>query len=233
MIRFCILVTVAVLPLSGQRVDEIVDRAVAARGGAAKIRAIKTQRLSGRISFASDSPNAFSVEIRRGGSIREEFVAAGAKLIRVSDGKTGWVRVGQDAPVPIQAADLKSLAGSADIDGLLIDYKEKGTQIAYAGIVEIEGQKNYKLVITPKDGPGRTDYIDTRTYFETKWEGTISANGKELQVESFFRDYRDVDGIKIAFHIDSNTLGTNINQKIVFDRIEINPQIDDERFTTP
>ena len=52
-------------------------------------------------------------------------------------------------------------------------------------------------------------------------------------MESLFHDYRDVDGIKCAYRIDSNTLGTPIKQKIVFERIEINPPIADTRFTNP
>ena len=52
---------------------------------------------------------------------------------------------------------MKSLSASADIDGPFIDYKERGTQIAFAGVAEVEGHKAYKLIITPQgwSGPHR------------------------------------------------------------------------------
>ena len=231
--RIAIGLALALLPVAAQDVDQIVAKAIAARGGAERIKAIKTQRLTGRISIASDAPGAFTVEIRRPGAIREEFTAGGSKIARWTDGKAGWVRVGEGAPTEIPTLDVKSLSASADLDGPFVDYKERGTQIAYAGTADVEGHKAYKLIITPKDGPVRTAYIDAQTYFETKWESTINADGRELAVESFFRDYRDVDGVKCAYRIDSNTLGTPIKQKIVFERIEINPPIDNARFTNP
>jgi hypothetical protein len=52
-------------------------------------------------------------------------------------------------------------------------------------------------------------------------------------VESFFRDYRDVGGLQFAFEIDSGTSAEEINQKILIDKIEIDPEISDSRFFKP
>jgi hypothetical protein len=50
---------------------------------------------------------------------------------------------------------------------------------------------------------------------------------------SFFSDYREVNGVKYAFQIDSDSPGTELKQSVVAEKIEINPQIDEERFAKP
>jgi len=52
-------------------------------------------------------------------------------------------------------------------------------------------------------------------------------------VESYFRDYRDVDGVKFAFQIDSGSSATDLTQELVIDKIEVNTPIADSEFTKP
>ena len=52
-------------------------------------------------------------------------------------------------------------------------------------------------------------------------------------MESFFHDYRKVDGVMFAFEIDSDTIGTPYKQKITFEKVEVNPALDDARFGKP
>ncbi len=46
-------------------------------------------------------------------------------------------------------------------------------------------------------------------------------------VETYFRDYREVKGLMYAFEIDSGS------QKIILDKVEVNPKIDPIRFSKP
>jgi hypothetical protein len=66
-----------------------------------------------------------------------------------------------------------------------------------------------------------------------KWEGQRKYEGKELPVQSFFSDYRDVDGLKFAFGIDSGSSATEIAQKIRIEKIELNPELNDAEFAKP
>jgi hypothetical protein len=125
------------------------------------------------------------------------------------------------------------MAGGADYDGPLVDPASKGDQVELMGTEMVEGSPAYKLKITLKDGDVRYDYIDSRTFLEAKWEGTIHNGGKDYVSASYFRDYRKVDGVMCAFRIDSETLGTPNRQKIVFDRVELNQVSDDARFEKP
>ncbi|MBZ5705555.1 MAG: hypothetical protein LAN63_09385 [Acidobacteriia bacterium] len=195
-----------------QTVDEIIAKSLTARGGIGKIKAVQSQRLTGRISFGPDAEGPFTVEMKRPGKIREEVTVGGITRIRTSDGTSGWSVSGAEEARPLSADELKNLAGSADIDGPLLDYQAKGNHVELVDKEPVEGKDAYKLLVTERNGRVRYDYIDCASYLGVKWEGKIVANGKELEVESVFHDYRAVNGLMYAFAIDSDTVAPQTNK---------------------
>ena len=115
------------------------------------------------------------------------------------------------------------MAASADFEGPLVDYKAKGNKIELAGKEKVGKRLAFKLAISMKNGENRIDFIDSKTHLEVKWQGL--ANGNIF--ESHFRDYREVRGLMYAFEIDSGS------QKIVLDKVEVNPKLDPARFSKP
>ncbi len=219
------------------KLDEIIRRNLEARGGVERLKNVLSQRLVGHIGFGDQAPGPFTVEMKRPGKMRETLgLAGGRTIIRVTDGKEGWIsdtgRFGGEAQ-PLSEEVLRNMAGGADYDGPLVDPESKGNQVALAGTEMVEGNPAYKLKITLKDGDVRYDYIDSQSFLEVRWEGTLRNGGKESSVASRFRDYRRVDGIMYAFAIDSETVGTLNKQKITFDRVEVNSATDDARFSKP
>jgi hypothetical protein len=217
--------------LLAQSVDDVVARAIKARGGIERIKHEQTQRLTGRISLPAGS-GPLLVEMKRPGMMREQVTLNGKSQIRTTDGTVGW-GVGTlreaSSPQQVDAQELDNLAVSADFEGPLVDYKEKGNRIELAGKEKVEKRMAYKLVISMKNGENRIDFIDSKTYLELKWQGRVSDN----VFESYFRDYRRVKGLLYAFEIDSGLLGQPANQKIVLEKVDVNPPLDDARFQKP
>ena len=209
-----------------QSVDDVVAKAIVARGGIKRIKALNSQRLSGTISLAGGSAGPFVVEMKRPGLIRESVTLGGKSMIRTTDGDVGWV-VGslRDVlePQQVNAEELHNLAQSADFEGPLVDYKDKGNRIELAGKEKIGKRPAYKLVIYMKNGENRIDFIDCKSYLEVKWQGLVSGN----LFESYFKDYRPVKGLMYAFEIDSG------KQKIVLQKVDVNPKLDPARFEKP
>jgi hypothetical protein len=212
--------------LLSQSVDDVVAKAIQARGGIKRIKSLNTQRLSGTISLAGGSAGPFIVEMKRPGMMREMVTVGGKFMIRTTDGLSGFV-VGSlrdlVEPKPVDADELHNLLQSADFEGPLVDYKAKGNRIELAGQENIGKRKAYKLVIAMKTGENRIDYIDCKTYLEVKWQGLVSGN----LLESYFKDYRQVKGLMYAFEIDSG------GQKIILHQVEVNPKLDPVRFEKP
>lgn len=220
-----------------QTADEIVAKALAARGGVDKIKAVQSERVTGRISFTGGLEGTFALELKRPGKMRIEISVEGQKVVRVYDGKSaGWMLnpFGENKDVqPMSGEELKSVSEESDFDGPLVDYKAKGSQIELIGKEEFDGKPVYRLKLTNKNGDVRFYIFDVSSFVLVKWEGIRRIEEKEFPWESSFSDYRDVQGLKYPFQIDQGSPNTEIKQTLVTDKIEIDPQIDDSRFTKP
>jgi hypothetical protein len=222
---------------SAQTSDDIINKYIAARGGLAKIRSVKSERVSGTISFGPGADGPFLVERKRPLKMHMEITITGKTLIRTYDGKsTGWI-YNPFGPTPsvtaMSEADLRGVFDEADFEGPFVDYKTKGNKIEYVGREDVEGKSDYKLKLTNKNSDTSFFLFDPDTYLISKWEGTRKVGDKDVPWESFFRDFREVDGLKYPFLIESDAPGTEQIQKIAADKIEVNVPIEDSRFGKP
>ena len=110
-------------PAKTLAVDEIVARSVEARGGAAKLAAIQSLRLTGKVQFGGANFSidaAYAVLVKRPGRIRSETTLQGLTAVEAYDGAEGWSVQpfqGRRDPQKTPAENLKSVAQEADFDG--------------------------------------------------------------------------------------------------------------------
>jgi hypothetical protein len=229
----------ALFPLtaSAQTADDIINKYLAARGGLAKIKSIQSERVSGTISFGPNASGPFFVERKRPLKMHMEITVAGMTLIRVYDGKSaGWIYnpFGPSPSVqPMSQDDLRSVFDEADFEGPFVDYKAKGNKLEFVGKDEVGGKSAYKIKLTNKNGDSSFFLFDASTYLILKWEGTRKVGDKEIPWESYFRDFRESEGLKYPFLIESAAPGTDQIQKIAAEKIEVNIPLDDARFGKP
>jgi hypothetical protein len=232
-----LLVAAALLPLSAlaQTVDEIIAKNIQAHGGLEKIKAVNTLRNTSKLSFGPY--HLISVqENKRAGKVREEVALQGMAQVQATDGKTAWQVnpfEGRKDPQLMTAEDAKSLVVDADIDGPLVDYKEKGNKAELMGHDSVEGTDCYKVKLSMKNGDVRYYYLDTDSYLELKLEIQTLIRGTLQETESYFGDYEQVDGIYFPFAIEQAQKGSSQRQKLSVEKIEINPPVDDGRFAIP
>jgi hypothetical protein len=227
----------AALPLAAQSVDEVISNYIAARGGLDKIKSVKTERVGGTISFGPDADGPFLVERKRPLKLHMEITLNGLTLVRVYDGKSaGWIyNPFQPNPSvqPMSQYDLNNIFDEADFDGPFVDYKDKGNKVEFADKEEVLGKPAYKLKLTNKNGDTSFFYFDASSSMLLKWEGTRKVEGKDVPWESFFHDFREINGLKYPFLIESDAPGTNQTQKIAAEKIEVNIPLEDARFEKP
>lgn len=239
MAMLAILAILGVWPVAAvaQTADEIVAKSIAARGGIEKLKAVQSERVTGRIISGRGEGRKVVVELKRPGKMRMELTQNGKTITRVYDGQyEGWTvdpTAGKSEPVRMTVNEIKNIQKEADFDGPLLDYKPKQTEVELLGKEKVDGKIAYKLRVAVKDEDVRYYYFDAASYLLVKWYGTRISDGKQVVVESFFRDYRDVQGLKIAFEIISRTPGASPKQKMIIEKVELNPPLDDSRFTKP
>lgn len=218
--------------------DAVIASNIVSRGGLARLEAVRTERLRGHISFSGGSPHPFAVDLARPNRIRTVITLDGGQIVQAYDGKIAWainpVQFPNDTtPHLLPAGEAENVAAGGDIDGPLVHYAAKGNHVTYAGIDTADGRAAYKLDVVTASGLRDTYYVDTKSHLQTKWQGHRVMNGAPVVFESFFRDYRPVDGVMIAFRIDSGTEGKAGGQSIALDTVELNTPVPDQEFEMP
>lgn len=223
--------------LSAQTVDQIISNYVAARGGLDKIKSVKSERVTGTISFGPGADGPFLVERMRPLKLHMEITLNGQTLIRTYDGKSaGWIYnpfTPSPSVQPMSETDLRNIFDEADFDGPFVDYKEKGNQIEFVDKADVLGKPAFRLKLTNKLGDVSFFYFDASTFLLLKWEGNRKVAGKDVPWESFFHEFHEINGLKYPSLIESDSPGTDQTQRITADKIEVNIPLDASRFDKP
>lgn len=190
----------------------------------------------------------FVIELKRPRKERIEIEFNGQTALQVFDGANGWkVRpyLNRDEVEPFTPEELRMAYMQADIDGPLMDYAAKGSKLAFDGVEKVENRDSYRLKLTTSDGRTVRVWIDAETFLETKLDGTPRRmDGVEHAVEVYYRDYRNVDGLKVPFSLETRVLPLPqpakdhkvfrpISEKITIEKAIVNPKLDDARFAKP
>ncbi|HKP72238.1 MAG TPA: hypothetical protein VJT82_04825 [Pyrinomonadaceae bacterium] len=216
--------------------DDIISKHVAALGGAEKLKATKTLRMTGRMTVGPGIEAPIVIEYKRPGSTRLDLTLQGMTATQAYDGKTGWSInpfQGSKNAEPMGEDELKDAAENADWEGPLVNYKEKGHKVELVGKEQIEGTDAYKLKVTLKGGDVRYLYLDADSFLEIKGESKRTIRGTERELESASGDYKEVGGLVFPHSLEFGAKGSPQKQKLTIEKIEINPDVDDARFKMP
>ena len=223
-------------PAQAQTVDEILAKHYDAMGGLVKLKALNSMRVTGTMGIGPGMEAPITMERKRPDKRRVEFQVQGMTGIQAFDGEKAWSLMpfmGKKDPEVSSDEDNKNEKDDADFDGSLVDWKAKGNTLELMGKEPIEGADSYKIKVTKKNGNIETMYIDAETYLLVKTEGKVKRRGTEIEGETLFSDYKDVDGYMMPFTMEQGAKGTDRRQKMTFTKIELNVPLEDNRFTMP
>lgn len=219
-----------------QTVDEIVAKNIAARGGLEKIKAVQSMRMSGKTTIGPGGEAPMTIELKRPHKARLDVTVQGMTLTQAYDGKNGWqinpFGGGHNAE-PMSPEDLKDAEEQADLDGPLVDWKDKGHKVELVGKDKVEGTDAFKLKVTLKNGNVQYIYLDADSYLDIKTEEKRTIRGTEMETEQTIGDYKEVAGLMIPHSLETGAKGHPEKQKITIEKVETNIPIDDSRFEMP
>jgi outer membrane lipoprotein-sorting protein len=219
--------------------DEVVARYVDARGGAQKLAALKSLRLTGKAVFGGGD---FSLEARwaqlqkRPGMIRSEVTLQGLTAVEAYDGKGAWELQpfqGRREPNRTSADDAKKLAQDADLEGPLVNFRAKGHRVDYLGTEDVDGTQAHKLRVALKDGDVQTIYLDPDSFLPIRIETARRVRGTEQVTETDLGSYAQVAGVWIAFSVESGAKGERRSARFTVEQAEPDVEIDDAVFKFP
>ena len=222
--------------LSAQTADEIIARSIQRVGGLERIRSIQTLRRTGKYTGGGGFEAKVVEENARPNLVRQEFALQGMTGITAYDGKTGWKIEpweGKKDPEPLGEEEMKGILEDSDFDGPLVNYKQKGNKVEFAGMDEVEGTDVFKLKATLPNGDVFWYYMDTDHYVPIKIDTKRMVRGAEREYETMLGDYKEVSGWYLPFASESNVKGSPEKSQVVYAKIEANVPIADSRFNKP
>lgn len=215
--------------------DELIAKNIEARGGMEKIKALQAVRLIGKIRFGSTEAT-FLQMTKRPSKLRIEFSLQGLTGVNAYDGSVGW-RIspfqGRVDPEKISEDEMKGMQIDADIEGPLIDYKTKGHKVEYLGTEDVDGTDAHKLKVSLKNGNIRYVFLDPDYFLEIRYQDQVKMRGAEQESETDLGNYEQVNGVYFPFSVEVGDKGQPKNQKITFEKVEVNPELDDKIFEFP
>ena len=223
-------------PLTAQTADEIIAKYLTNVGGMDKIQAVTTLRRTGKVVLGGGFEAGVIEESKRPNKLRQEFVFQGMTGVNAYDGKTGWKIEpwqGKKDPEALSEEEMKQIVEDADFDEALVNYRQKGNKVEFAGTEQVEGTDVYKLKVTLASGDLRYYYMDTDYYVPIKIDIKRMIRGAEQEFETTLGDYKAVAGWYLPYSIETTRTGSEDTQKITFDKIEANVPVDDGRFAKP
>jgi zinc protease len=225
-------------PSDEQRPEEaakaiaLLDKAIAAKGGLEKLRAIKS--IVARQTQASHRPDGETqIETTNYIQYPDRFRVEAPDLVQAFDGTRAWMKdrsgVVHDAPESLARDAAASLR--VDVVALLVAAKNNTvTARLLPDVKDPQGRVDHALEFSAKDLNPVVLYIDPETSMVRKLLFAANTPGRPL-VEEQFSDYRNVDGIQIAFEA-TRTVGPLSVQRKVTD-VKINPPLDPALFKRP
>ena len=198
-----------------------------------------------RAQAAADSTKAaaaqvqlpFRLEKKRVHKSRLEIDVAGKTAVQVFDGEHGWKLrpfLNRNDVEPFTEDEANAESTESEVDGPLVDYAAKGTQIVLDGTESVDGHPAYKLKLTLKSGDVRHIWIDAQSFLDVKVEGSPRRmDGKLHDVFIYQRDFRSVNGLKVPFEYVTAVEGVPGTHGMFVESVKVNPALEDARFAKP
>jgi hypothetical protein len=222
---------------------EVIDRNIAARGGLERWRKVETMVWLGHLErSARDAQRIpFVMQLKRPDLTRFELKEQFTQFTRIFDGSRGWkIRPASDGrpeTKPFSPEEVSFARSEFVIDGPLLDYQAKDVTADLDGIDTVDGRKTYRLSLKLPSGAERKIWIDAKTNLEIRYDRPATNPLKPgAPVSTYYRNYSAVDGLQIAHSIETGAAGGSGPEaldKLVIDRVLVNPKLDDGAFAPP
>jgi hypothetical protein len=225
-----------------QTAEDVINKSLTAIGGRAALEKLKSRSTVGTITLSTPAGEIEgSVEILNAAPnksrtlVKADLSAFGVGPLVLDqrfNGTAGYV--------------MDTLQGNRDITGTQLDnlrngtfphpflsYKGMGTAARLSGKEKVGDRDAYVVVFEPTSGSAVREYIDAESYLPLQLVVKVDVPqlGQEVEQTTEFLDYREVDGVKLAFRIKATSAVQSYT--IAVSKIEHNVRIDDTLFSKP
>jgi zinc protease len=225
-----------IVPEAGAKAEALLDEVIAAKGGLARLRALKTITAVTKATIATpggpveaetttylEYPNHVHVETK----LPQE------SQVQVYDGRRAWVRDSRGLhDVPEHAIRAIELTLRRDVISALLAAHDGSLRARLLPDVKDEaGSLHHALELSGADVDPFVLYIDPATHLVAKQTYVVGGPGQPL-IEEMSSDYRLVDGVQVAFGATVRQGGRRLVDRHVTE-FKINAPVDPSLFKRP
>ena len=179
----------------GLTASDVIKNYVAAVGGEAKLRAVKSTLQTADVTIQGApfkpkatlkqmAPNMFSMEMTIEGM--------GTIMKQKFDGQAGYMEQ-QGQRIPMKEEDVSARKQEK---GLFPELYMEATNIELESVTSVDDKDTYKVVVTKGDKK-ETRYYAVDSGYLVRTEETTEAAGQSITMVTELSDYTDFDGVKI------------------------------------
>jgi hypothetical protein len=217
--------------------EDVIQKNIKARGGAGNWSELENYTMEGIYVSFSD-PEPFKVWRQRPDLYRFDSVRINKKVIHAFDGENAWWSNPLMGPphvkpriIPSQNNLDKVTLRERLFEPVFWNAEDKSHQVELEGREIFDDTDCYRLKVTLADATVEHWYIDAGSFLEVGMTGETYDFGIKNNLEAFFSDYREVDGLVFPFLIESE-YGQRY-RSFEIETIKVNTEIDPSVFALP
>jgi CubicO group peptidase (beta-lactamase class C family) len=193
--------------------DELIAKVIEAYGGEANLRKHKSSLTTVEIDLESQGMKAQGTMSARAPNLSGSeltFMALGKKVGQVVtffDGKEGGEVMSFGNPETYSGKRLDDVKAGADFHDVL-NWKTNYKTISVKRIAKVGDEEAYVVEKRPENGTVVTDYVSKKSFLVLKRDSLIvnEKAGFDLPNSQTFSDYRQVDGVMVAFKATASNI---------------------------
>jgi len=179
--------------------------------------------MSGTVEILAKAPNKLllNMSLLNGQFVRKQGY----------DGQNGWELDPESGLKRLAGAELQQTKLDAVFDAD-IRFAELYPDMKVVGKTSVGSREAYKVSTKGPDGKNKNFYFDAQTWLRIAEDAeTTGDDGKNLELKSFFEDYRAVAGVQLPFRV--RITSSSISFVMNFQEVKHNVPIEDSSFAVP
>ena len=219
-----------------QPLDAIVRRTVEAMGGFAALSDLTSLRKRGTL-WQGEQPFAVDYHFKEPALLRYRLQVGNNAMVLSHNGEIAWRLVELNRVVqpwqPLSPTERVLMQRNAEMSRPVSVYLEQTPSLTKLPDVVVEAHPCFVIAFDDSQEARQVFYIDKTDYLIRKRERLDrSESTPDRLLEVIYRDYREVDGLQIAFEEHVFVNGAEDN-RFVMTAVEVNPGVLSSYFNPP
>jgi len=202
----------------GLTAKDVIETYLKAIGGREKLKSVKDRTTIMLGDMMGQTLNVF-INQKAPNKLRQTIRSGEMKQTLIYDGTKGEMIVG-DKKIKLEGIELDKLKADAEMN-FLFNPAEYGVTLKLTGIENVDSTKCYKIAMLSEGGAKWDQFYSIETGLKIREDKEYETPDTILVQETYYSDYRDVDGLIFPFKmkqifgsqtIDLTVISIKINQ---------------------